>query len=70
LAALVREADRPTSQALAFAGGAACVGGIALPGRIDDVVRIACVRRFPGTARRARYRRLSLIVSACSTTPR
>ncbi len=41
--------ERPTSQALAFAGGAACVGGIALPGRIDDAVRIACVKRFPGT---------------------
>jgi hypothetical protein len=41
--------ERPTSQALAFAGGAACVGGIALPGRVDDVIRIACVRRFPGT---------------------
>ena len=41
--------ERPTSQALAFAGGAACVGGIALPGRVDDAVRIACVKRFPGT---------------------
>ncbi|HEY8705629.1 MAG TPA: lysylphosphatidylglycerol synthase domain-containing protein [Gaiellaceae bacterium] len=41
--------ERPSSQSLAFAGGAACVGGIALPGRIDDAVRIACVRRFPGT---------------------
>jgi hypothetical protein len=41
--------ERPTSQALAFAGGAACVGGIALPGRVDDAIRIACVRRFPGT---------------------
>ena len=40
--------ERPTSQALAFAGGAACVGGIALPGRIDDAVRIAIVKRFPG----------------------
>ncbi|HEY4440293.1 MAG TPA: lysylphosphatidylglycerol synthase domain-containing protein, partial [Candidatus Elarobacter sp.] len=41
--------ERPTSQALAFAGGAACVTGIALPGRADDAIRIACVRRFPGT---------------------
>src|SRR5258708_19790368 len=40
--------ERPSSQSLAFAGGAACVGGIALPGRIDDPVRIAIVKRFPG----------------------
>jgi len=41
--------DRPTAGALAFAGGAACVGGVAMPGRVDDAIRIACVRRFPGT---------------------
>jgi uncharacterized membrane protein YbhN (UPF0104 family) len=41
--------ERPSSSALAFAGGAACVGGIALPGRVDDAVRIAIVKRFPGT---------------------
>jgi Lysylphosphatidylglycerol synthase TM region len=54
--------ERPTSQALAFAGGAACVGGIALPGRIDDVVRIACVRRFPGARTGLGTVGLSLIV--------
>jgi len=41
--------ERPGAGALAFAGGAACIGGIALPGRADDAVRIAVVRRFPGT---------------------
>jgi Lysylphosphatidylglycerol synthase TM region len=41
--------ERPAAGALAFAGGAACIGGIALPGRADDAVRIAVVRRFPGT---------------------
>ena len=41
--------DRPTAGALAFAGGAACVGGVAMPGRVDDAIRIACVKRFPGT---------------------
>ena len=41
--------ERPPAGALAFAGGAACVGGIALPGRVDDALRIAVVRRFPGT---------------------
>lgn len=40
--------ERPRSIALAAAGGAASVTGIALPGRFDDVVRIAVVRRFPG----------------------
>jgi uncharacterized membrane protein YbhN (UPF0104 family) len=38
--------ERPRALALAAAGGAATVGGAALPGRFDDVVRIAVVRRF------------------------
>jgi uncharacterized membrane protein YbhN (UPF0104 family) len=38
--------DRPQRLALAAAGGAATVGGAALPGRFDDVVRVAVVRRF------------------------
>jgi uncharacterized membrane protein YbhN (UPF0104 family) len=46
---LFHEYERPGAGALAFAGGAACVGGVALPGRIDDALRIAVVRRFPGT---------------------
>ena len=46
---LFHASERPTADALAFAGGAACVGGIALPGRVDDAIRIACVKRFPGT---------------------
>jgi len=46
---LFHEHDRPNAGALAFAGGAACVGGVAMPGRVDDAIRIACVRRFPGT---------------------
>jgi hypothetical protein len=54
--------ERPSSSALAFAGGAACVGGIALPGRIDDAVRIACVRRFPGTRAGLGTLGLSLLV--------
>ena len=41
--------ERPAAHALAFAGGAACVGGIALPGRVDDAIRIAIVKRYPGT---------------------
>ena len=42
---LFRPTDRPTPLALAAAGGAASVSGAALPGRFDDVVRIAVVRR-------------------------
>ncbi|MFN2467319.1 MAG: lysylphosphatidylglycerol synthase domain-containing protein [Gaiellaceae bacterium] len=38
--------ERPDPMALAAAGGAASVTGIALPGRFDEVVRIAVVRRF------------------------
>lgn len=39
--------ERPKTSALAAAGGAAAVTGVALPGRFDDVVRVAVVRRYP-----------------------
>jgi hypothetical protein len=39
--------ERPDTSALAAAGGAASVTGIALPGRFDDAVRVAVVRRSP-----------------------
>jgi hypothetical protein len=38
--------ERPTSLTLAAAAGAASVGGTALPGRVDDAIRVAFVRRF------------------------
>src|SRR5439155_1007293 len=41
---------------------AACVGGVALPGRLDDAVRIACVKRFPGTKVKLSTVGLSLII--------
>jgi hypothetical protein len=41
--------ERPDPMALAAAGGAASVTGIALPGRFDELVRIAVVRRYPGS---------------------
>lgn len=41
-------AARPGALALATASGAASVAGVALPGRFDDAVRIAVVRRHPG----------------------
>jgi uncharacterized membrane protein YbhN (UPF0104 family) len=45
--------ERPAVLTLAAAGGAASVGGIALPGRCDDVIRLAVVRR-------CRHRRASV----------
>jgi uncharacterized membrane protein YbhN (UPF0104 family) len=42
---LFRLDQRPAMLSLAAAGGAAAVGGIALPGRFDEVLRIAVVRR-------------------------
>ncbi len=42
---LFQTAERPAVLTLAAAGGAASVGGIALPGRCDDVIRFAVVRR-------------------------
>jgi hypothetical protein len=54
--------ERPGAGALAFAGGAACVGGVALPGRLDDALRIACVKRFPGVRTGLGAVALSLVV--------
>ena len=42
---LFADNERPRTLALAVAGGAACVTGVALPGRFDDVVRIAVARK-------------------------
>jgi len=46
---LFAEHERPAASSLAAAGGAACFAGIALPGRLDDALRVAVVKRFPGT---------------------
>jgi hypothetical protein len=59
---LFAEHERPAAGALAFAGGAACVGGVALPGRIDDALRIAVVKRYPGNRTGLGVLGLSLIV--------
>jgi Lysylphosphatidylglycerol synthase TM region len=59
---LFAEHERPGADALACAGGAACVGGIALPGRLDDALRVAVVKRFPGTRTGLGALGLSLIV--------
>jgi hypothetical protein len=42
---LFASGQRPAVLTLAAAGGAASVGGIALPGRCDEVIRVAVVRR-------------------------
>lgn len=42
---LFADGERPAVLTLAAAGGAASVGGIALPGRCDEVIRVAVVRR-------------------------
>jgi uncharacterized membrane protein YbhN (UPF0104 family) len=44
---LFAPAQRPEAISLAAANGAASVTGAALPGRFDDAVRIAVVRRYP-----------------------
>jgi uncharacterized membrane protein YbhN (UPF0104 family) len=44
---LFAESERPEALTLAAAGGAASVGGVALPGRFDEVIRIAVVKRIP-----------------------
>lgn len=42
---LFRRDQRPAVLTLAAAGGAASVGGIALPGRCDEVIRVAVLRK-------------------------
>src|SRR2546422_1983722 len=47
-ARLFHHRERPGPVSLAAAGGGATIMGIVLPGRFDELVRIAIVRRFPG----------------------
>lgn len=54
--------ERPGAVSLAAANGGASVTGMALPGRLDDVVRIAIVRRFRGCPANVRTLGLSLFV--------
>jgi hypothetical protein len=54
--------ERPRWIALAAAGGGASVSGLVLPGRFDDVVRIAIVRRYPGCPAGVRTLCLSLFM--------
>ena len=65
--------ERPCPSALAAAGGAACVTGVALPGRFDEAVRVAVARRHPGCRAGVRPLLLSLfvlgLVDAIALTP-
>jgi hypothetical protein len=54
--------ERPQPLALAAASGGASVTGLALPGRFDDVVRIAIVRRHAGCPAGVRALCLSLFM--------
>ena len=53
--------QRPGAASLAAAGGAASITGIALPGRFDDAVRIAVVRRHRGNPACVKTLMLSLV---------
>jgi Lysylphosphatidylglycerol synthase TM region len=65
--------ERPQPLALAAAMGGASVTALALPGRFDDVVRIAIVRRFHGCPAGVRALCLSLfmlgLVDAAALAP-
>jgi hypothetical protein len=54
--------ERPHALALAAANGGASITALALPGRFDDVVRIAIVRRFRGCPAGVRTLCLSLFM--------
>ncbi len=47
-ARLFQPEERPTPLALAAGNGGAALIGVVLPGRFDDAMRIAVVRRYPG----------------------
>ena len=59
---LIATEERPPSLALAAASGGASISGLVLPGRFDDVVRVAIVRRYPGCPAGIRTLCLSLFM--------
>jgi hypothetical protein len=60
-ARLFHDRERPGPASLAAAGGGATIMGLVLPGRFDELVRIAIVRRFPGCPAGVRTICLSLV---------
>ncbi len=54
--------ERPRALALAAGNGGAALIGVVLPGRFDDAMRIAVVRRYPGCPAGVRTLCLSLVM--------
>ena len=54
--------ERPNALALAAGNGGAALIGVALPGRFDDAMRVAVVRRYPGCPAGLRVLCLSLVM--------
>jgi uncharacterized membrane protein YbhN (UPF0104 family) len=54
--------ERPTPLALAAGNGGAALIGVVLPGRFDDAMRIAVVRRYPGCPAGVRVLAMSLVM--------
>jgi len=54
--------ERPKPLALAAGNGFAAITGLVLPGRFDDAVRVAVVRRYPGCPSGVRPICLSLVM--------
>jgi hypothetical protein len=59
---LFTQGERPTPLALAAGNGGAALIGVVLPGRFDDAMRIAVVRRYPGCPAGMRALCLSLVM--------
>jgi Lysylphosphatidylglycerol synthase TM region len=59
---LFRGAERPSVLALAAGNGGAALAGVLLPGRFDDVTRVAVVRRYPRCPAGVRVLCLSLVM--------
>lgn len=54
--------ERPGTLALAAGNGGAALVGVVLPGRFDDAMRVAVVRRYPGCPAGVRSLCLSLVM--------
>jgi uncharacterized membrane protein YbhN (UPF0104 family) len=54
--------ERPAALALAAGNGGAAMAGVVLPGRFDDAMRVAVVRRYPGCPAGVRALCLSLVM--------
>src|SRR3989440_6092958 len=61
-ARLFRSDERPSAIALAAGNGGAALIGVVLPGRFDDAIRIAVVRRYPSCPAGVRALALSLVM--------